>query len=133
MGKVLTGEDSLQKTNCRVLVIDDSEIELKAYLDGLGKEFDVSFSVDARTVWELLHSAPLPDAIILGIILPNEDGELAFTGTGFGCNMSYALAAPAAGNSPKLRLQALNNIMLESQQKGIGKSYAINGIIGVTE
>jgi diguanylate cyclase (GGDEF)-like protein len=74
MGNVLHSKDMSEQTNRRVLVIDDSEIELKIYLNGLGKEFDVSFSADARTAWELLHSAPLPDAIILDIMMPNEDG-----------------------------------------------------------
>ncbi|MFB0913059.1 MAG: response regulator [Glaciecola sp.] len=315
MGNVLNKEDSLQKTNYRVLVIDDSEIELKVYLNGLGKEFDVSFSVDARTAWELLHSAPLPDAIILDIVMPNEDGlqlcnriketqfiqdvpiifvssliepsvkaqafelggadfitkppvmteliarlrrhialyrktkkleslifidplthlpnaarfqevlgiewarsarywhhltllmirvdnlntirkaagedkyfatiasvanglacagnhpgdlvatlrndtfavlltdcghegathkanqimsqfdndELALSGTPLGCTISYAVAAAAGGGSPEGLLQAVNNLLLESQQKGIGKIYAISGIMGVIE
>jgi len=74
MGNVLHKEGIPEQTNYRVLVIDDSEIELKVYLNGLGKDFDVSFSPDAHTAWELLHSAPLPDAIILDIMMPNEDG-----------------------------------------------------------
>jgi diguanylate cyclase (GGDEF)-like protein len=315
MGNVLDREDSLKKTNYRVLVIDDSEIELKVYLNALGNEFDVSFSVDARTAWELLHSAPLPDAIILDIMMPNEDGlqlcnriketqfiqdvpimfvssltdpsvkarafelggadfitkppviaeliarlrrhialyrktkkleslifieplthlpnaarfqevlgiewarsarywhhltlltiridnldtirkmagedkyvatiaavagslacagnrpidlvatlsndtfavllsdcghegathkanqimsqfdngELALTENRLRCTISYAIAAPAGGGSPEALLQAVNNLMLESQQKGIGGIYAVNGIIGVIE
>lgn len=315
MGNVLNTKSSLQKTNYRLLVIEDSKIELKVYLNGLGKEFDVSFSVDACTAWELLHSAPLPDAIILDIMMPNEDGlqlcnriketqfiqdvpiifvssvtepslkaqafelggadfitkppvmteliarlrrhiavyhktkkleslifidplthlpntarfqevlfiewarsarywhhltllmirvdnldtirkiagddkyfaviagvanglacagnrpgdlvatlsndtfavlladcghegathkanqimsqfdngELALSGTPLRCTISYAVAAPAGGGSPELMLQAVNNVMLESQQKGIGKIYAVSGIIGVTE
>ncbi|MFQ3208146.1 MAG: diguanylate cyclase (GGDEF)-like protein [Glaciecola sp.] len=315
MGNLLNKEDSLQKTNCRVLVIDDSQIELTVYLNGLGKEFDVSFSVDTRTAWELLHSAPLPDAIILDIMMPNEDGlqlcnriketqfiqdvpiifvssltkpsvkaqafelggadfiikppvmseliarlrrhialyrktkkleslifidplthlpnaarfqevlgiewarsarywhhltlltiridsldtirkiagedkyfttiaavadglacagnrpgdlvatlsnntfavllsdcghdgaihkanqimsrfdngELALPGTHLSCTISYGVAAPAGGGSPEVLLQAINNVMLESQQRGLGKVYAVNGIIGVTE
>lgn len=74
MGKALYKENIVEQFNYRVLVINDSEIELKLYLNGLGQEFDVSFSANTRAAWELLNSAPLPDAIILDIMTPNEDG-----------------------------------------------------------
>jgi diguanylate cyclase (GGDEF)-like protein len=74
MGNALYKENIVEQSNYRVLVINDSEIELKLYLNSLGQEFDVSFSYNARTAWELLNSAPLPDAIILDIMTPNEDG-----------------------------------------------------------
>ena len=74
MGKLLYKESIAERSQYRLLVINDSEIELKLYLNGLGQEFDVSFSSNTRTAWELLNSAPLPDAIILDIMTPNEDG-----------------------------------------------------------
>lgn len=74
MGNALHKEDMVEETSYRVLVIDDNEVELKLYLKGLGQDFDVSFSPNAREAWELLNSTPLPDAIILDIMLPNEDG-----------------------------------------------------------
>ncbi|GAC27364.1 GGDEF domain-containing response regulator [Brumicola pallidula] len=67
-------ENIPEQTKYRVLVIDDNEIELTLYINGLGQEFDVSFSPNAHTAWELLNSAPLPDAIILDIMMPGEDG-----------------------------------------------------------
>jgi diguanylate cyclase (GGDEF)-like protein len=74
MGNAVYKENIAEQSNYRVLVINDSEIELKMYLNGLGQEFDISFSPNARTAWELLNSTPLPDAIILDIMTPNEDG-----------------------------------------------------------
>jgi diguanylate cyclase (GGDEF)-like protein len=74
MGSALQTNSDIDESTYRVLVIDDNEMELKLYFNGLSKEFDVSFSPNARTAWELLNSAPLPDAIILDIMMPNEDG-----------------------------------------------------------
>lgn len=58
----------------KVLVIDDSELELKLYFNGLTKHFDMSFAPSANEAWDLLNRAPLPDCIILDIMMPNEDG-----------------------------------------------------------
>ncbi|MFT5276688.1 MAG: diguanylate cyclase (GGDEF)-like protein [Glaciecola sp.] len=74
MGSALYSDDAIEETIYRVLIIDDSEIELKLYINGLGQDFDVSFSPNAQTAWELLNSVPLPDAIVLDIQMPNEDG-----------------------------------------------------------
>ena len=74
MGSALQIESDMENSTKRVLVIDDNEMELKLYFNGLGKHFDVSFAPNARTAWEMLNSAPLPDAIILDIMMPNEDG-----------------------------------------------------------
>ena len=60
--------------NIKVLVIDDSELELKLYFNGLTKHFDMSFAPSAKEGWDLLNRAPLPDCIILDIMMPNEDG-----------------------------------------------------------
>lgn len=74
MGSALYRDDRVDETKSRVLVVDDNEMELTLYSNGLGNEFDLSFSDNARTAWELLNSGPLPDAIILDILMPNEDG-----------------------------------------------------------
>lgn len=58
----------------RVMVVDDSDIELKLYSNGLAERFTMVFAKSSQEAWDLLNRAPLPDAIILDIIMPSEDG-----------------------------------------------------------
>ena len=67
-------EDDEKHNNCRVMVVDDNEIELKLYANGLSKHFTMVFAKSSCEAWDLLNRAPLPDAIILDIVMPNEDG-----------------------------------------------------------
>lgn len=73
MGNAVYKEDLANDAKYRVLIIDDNEIELKQYDKGLSPEFDVSFTSNANHAWELLNSAPLPDAIVLDVMMPNDD------------------------------------------------------------
>ncbi len=66
-----------QQTPFRVMVVDDNEIELKIYANGLAEHFTMMFAKSSKEAWDLLNRAPLPDAIILDIMMPHEDG-LAF-------------------------------------------------------
>lgn len=63
-----------QQTPHRVMVVDDNEIELKLYANSLQKHFTLVFAKSSKQAWELLENTPLPDAIILDIMMPNEDG-----------------------------------------------------------
>jgi len=63
-----------QQSPYRVMVVDDNEIELKIYASGLETHFTMMFAKSSKQAWELLNRAPLPDAIILDIMMPNEDG-----------------------------------------------------------
>ena len=74
MGNALHKEETFESANFRVLIVDDNELDIKIYESALGDGFDVSFCEDVHTAWELLNSVPLPDAIILDIAMPNEDG-----------------------------------------------------------
>ncbi|MFQ3250281.1 MAG: diguanylate cyclase (GGDEF)-like protein [Glaciecola sp.] len=74
MCSALHKEDKDESANFRVLVVDENQLDMKLYESGLGDNFDVSFSQDVHTAWELLNSAPLPDAIIVDVIKQDEDG-----------------------------------------------------------
>lgn len=63
-----------QHTPHRVMVIDDNEIELKLYANGLQKHFTTVFAKSSKQAWDLLENSPLPDAILLDIMMPSEDG-----------------------------------------------------------
>lgn len=67
-------KESDQQTPHRVMVVDDNEIELKLYANGLAKHFTMVFAKSSKQAWDLLNRTPLPDAIILDIMMPNEDG-----------------------------------------------------------
>jgi diguanylate cyclase (GGDEF)-like protein len=63
-----------QQAPYRVMVVDDNEIELKIYANGLAEHFTTVFAQSSTQALDLLNRAPLPDAIILDIMMPNEDG-----------------------------------------------------------
>lgn len=63
-----------EQPDYRVMVIDDNEMELKLYANGLAKHFTMIFAKSAAQAWDLLNRVPLPDAIILDVMMPNEDG-----------------------------------------------------------
>lgn len=63
-----------QNDTIRVMVVDDNEIELKLYSNSLAKHFTMMFAKSATEAWDLLNRAPLPDALILDIMMPSEDG-----------------------------------------------------------
>lgn len=62
------------RSSHRLLIVDDSEIELEMYAESLAKYFNVSFASSAKEAWNQLSSDILPDAILLDIMMPNEDG-----------------------------------------------------------
>nr|WP_136250915.1 diguanylate cyclase [Ningiella ruwaisensis] len=66
--------DKIEQQHYRVLVVDDNELDLKLYANGLSKHFTMSFASSTDKAWELLNRAPLPDAIILDVMMSNEDG-----------------------------------------------------------
>lgn len=70
----LSNLDAQQQSPYRVMVVDDNEMELKLYANGLAKYFTMVFANSATQAWDLLNRHPLPDAIILDIMMPNEDG-----------------------------------------------------------
>jgi diguanylate cyclase (GGDEF)-like protein len=67
-------QETEQQSPYRVMVVDDNDIELKLYANGLAKHFTMVFAKSSKQAWDLLNRAPLPDAIILDIMMPKEDG-----------------------------------------------------------
>jgi diguanylate cyclase (GGDEF)-like protein len=63
-----------QKLPYRVMVVDDNEVELKLYANGLSEHFTMLFATSSKQAWDLLNRTPLPDAIVLDILMPDEDG-----------------------------------------------------------
>ncbi|MGQ8366553.1 response regulator [Glaciecola sp. 1036] len=66
--------ESTQDMQFRVMVIDDNDIELKLYANTLSKHFSLAFAKSGEKAWELLHNNPLPDTILLDVLMPDEDG-----------------------------------------------------------
>ncbi len=67
-------DEESEQSPYRVMVVDDNDIELKLYANGLSKHFTLSFAKSSGEAWDLLNRAPIPDVIILDILMPNEDG-----------------------------------------------------------
>ncbi len=58
----------------RVLVVDDSPIDLHLIINGLSDHFSVSFASSAHEALCLVTQLPQPDLILLDIIMPEMDG-----------------------------------------------------------
>ncbi len=64
-------------TPCHLMLVDDNDLELKLYANGLAEQFTLTFAQSTKHAWDQINRAPLPDAILLDVMMPNEDG-LAF-------------------------------------------------------
>ncbi|MGB1352453.1 MAG: GGDEF domain-containing response regulator [Glaciecola sp.] len=58
----------------RVLIVDDSNIELENMMNGLSDNFSVSIASDANEALRIAHQSPQPDLILLDIVMPEIDG-----------------------------------------------------------
>jgi diguanylate cyclase (GGDEF)-like protein len=70
-------KNNTEKAKHRLMIIDDSADELAIYAARLNNVFSITPVSSPDKAWELLNRQPLPDAIVLDIMLHNEDG-LAF-------------------------------------------------------
>jgi len=62
-------------TNANILLVEDDSFISSMYhtkLTGIG--FKVSIAEDGETAWEALQKDPLPDLLLLDIVLPKKDG-----------------------------------------------------------
>ena len=60
---------------CRVLVIEDDEHQLSTLTELLTLEgFAVVTATDGEAAWQRLLAGPVPDVIVLDLVLPGMDG-----------------------------------------------------------
>lgn len=105
------GKHDLIATTCRVMVVDDNDLELKLYANGLAEHFALSFAKSSKQAWDLINRTPLPDAILLDIMMPNEDG-LAFC--------ERLKENPFTQDIPIIFISALTGPTIKSQAFNIG-------------
>jgi CheY-like chemotaxis protein len=60
-------------SNCRVLIVDDTETNLDILVDALTKYYRISVALDGKTALQDIAENP-PDLILLDIMMPGMDG-----------------------------------------------------------
>lgn len=60
-------------SNCKLLVVDDSEANLDILVEVLGDDYQVSVAIDGKRALEMIDHTP-PDLILLDIMMPGLDG-----------------------------------------------------------
>ena len=58
----------------RILVVDDSPMDLQFLLNGLSDNFVVSFASSAKEALSLANQFPQPDLMLLDVVMPEIDG-----------------------------------------------------------
>lgn len=60
-------------SECKILIVDDTEENIDILIENLGNEYDISVAMDGETALESL-AAEIPDIILLDIMMPDMDG-----------------------------------------------------------
>lgn len=60
-------------SECKVLIVDDTEANIDILVEALGDDYDVSVAMDGETALENLE-IEVPDIILLDIMMPGMDG-----------------------------------------------------------
>lgn len=60
-------------SECKVLIVDDTEENIDILIEALGNEYDISVAMDGETALESLEEE-IPDIILLDIMMPDMDG-----------------------------------------------------------
>ncbi len=58
----------------RILIVDDTPANIELLLGALEEEYELSFATSGRQALTLLQQAPLPDLILLDVMMPEMDG-----------------------------------------------------------
>jgi CheY-like chemotaxis protein len=72
--KLCAFSNNVNNRTYRVLVVDDSPIDLHLIINGLSGHFSVIFASSAHEALCLVKQLPQPDLILLDIIMPEMDG-----------------------------------------------------------
>ena len=65
---------SMGPTATRILIVDDTPANIELLLGALEEEYELSFATSGRQALTLLQQAPLPDLILLDVMMPEMDG-----------------------------------------------------------
>lgn len=57
-----------------ILVVDDTPTNIRILNELLGKDYFVRAATSGKTALEMVHTAPIPDLILLDIMMPEMDG-----------------------------------------------------------
>ncbi|MEW6261717.1 MAG: adenylate/guanylate cyclase domain-containing protein [Thermodesulfobacteriota bacterium] len=60
-------------SQCTVMIVDDTETNVKLLVELLGDSYDLTVAMDGRTALEIVQEA-VPDLILLDIMMPEMDG-----------------------------------------------------------
>ena len=61
-------------SRCRLLLVDDSAMNLDTLLATLGDSYDLRVAIDGQSALDLIADGYLPDLILLDIMMPEMDG-----------------------------------------------------------
>jgi two-component system, chemotaxis family, chemotaxis protein CheY len=66
---------NLENLRSRILVVDDNVDALNSMSEILQSEgFDTTCALDGQQAWELMHREPIPDLVVLDLMMPRMDG-----------------------------------------------------------
>lgn len=60
-------------SECKVLIVDDTEANIDILIEALGNDYDITVAMDGETALESLKEE-IPDIILLDIMMPDIDG-----------------------------------------------------------
>ena len=70
----MASESALQSDKNRLLLVDDSAMNLDALLATLGDTYDLRVAIDGPSALQLIEQGFLPELILLDIMMPEMDG-----------------------------------------------------------
>lgn len=110
-------------SECIVLIVEDTEINVDILVDSLGDDYDVRVALDGESALEAVNDE-LPDLILLDIMMPGMDGFEVYR------NLQ---ANPASQKIPVIFLSASTDSADKERTKALGAAGFIAKPIIVRE